>query len=162
MAHPKETRMTLRQAFLGGLPIDQAADKVGVPVQTARRWKAEAAAEGDDWDKFQAASLIVAGGGFESAMGRVAAAVVLRCGALLEKLETDPKIQPMEAAKAISSLTDSLSKAHAAAKQFMPQADQLAVETATIKAFAELMIRKHPRLADAVVSTMEAFARGER
>lgn len=162
MAHPKETRLSLRAAFLGGLPLEQAAQKTGVPVQTARRWKAEAAAEGDDWDKFQAASLMVAGGGFEQAMGRTAAAVILRCGALLEKLEADEGINPLDAAKAIASLTDSLNKAHASAKRLMPETDRLAVETDAVKLFAELLLKRNPDAGEAVLSALEAFASGER
>lgn len=162
MAHPKETRLTLRAAFLGGLPLEQAADKAGVPVQTARRWKSEAAEAGDDWDKFQAASLIVAGGGFEAAMGRVAAAVVLRCGAVLEKLEADEGIDPLDASKAIASLTDSLNKAHAASKRLMPEADALAAGNSAVKSFAELLITRNPDAGEAVLSAMEAFARGDR
>lgn len=154
--------MTLRAAFLGGLPLEQAAQKAGVPVQTARRWKSESAAEGDDWDKFQAASLLVSGGGFEQAMGRAAAAMVLRCEALLERLQHDNEIDPLDAAKAIASLSDSLSKAHVAAKRFMPETDRLAVENESVKAFVELLLRLHPAAADAALSAMEAFARGER
>jgi hypothetical protein len=162
MAHPKETRLSLRAAFLGGLPIEQAAQQTGVPVQTARRWKAEAAESGDDWDRYQSASLIVAGGGFDQAMGRVAAAVVLRCGALLDKLEADEGINPMEATKAIASLTDSLNKAHAAAKRLMPETDRLAAETEALKAFADLLIKRNPDAGETVLSALEAFARGER
>ena len=162
MAHPKETRLTLRQAFLGGLPIDQAAAKACIPVQTARRWKAEAAAEGDDWDKFQAASLLVSGGGFEQAMGRAAAAMVLRGEALLERLEHDKEIDPLDASKAIASLSDSLSKAHGAARRFMPETDRLAVETEAVKAFAELVIKRSPDAGEAVLSALEAFASGGR
>ena len=162
MAHPKETRLSLRAAFLGGLPLDQAAQKVGVPVQTARRWKSEAAAEGDDWDKFQAASLLVSGGGFEQAMGRAAAAMVLRCEALLERLQHDTEIDPLDASKAIASLSDSLSKAHGAAKRFMPETDRLAVENEAVKAFADLIIKRDPTAAEAVLSALEAFAAGER
>lgn len=162
MAHPKETRLALRREFLRGLPLEHAAREAGVPLQTAQRWKREAAAAGDDWDKFQAASLIVAGGGFEQAMGRVAAAVVLRCEALLERMQVGEGLDPMEATKAIASLTDSLGKANAAAKRLMPEADRLAVETGAIKAFVELLIRISPAAAEAALSAMEAYSRGER
>lgn len=162
MAHPKETRLALRGAYLGGLPLEQAADQAGVPVQTARRWKAEANAQGDDWDKFQRASLIVAGGGFDQAMGRVAAAVILRAEAVMDKLAESPDMDPVESAKAIGSLADSLNKAQAAARRLMPETDKLALETSTLKAFVELLVRQSPSAGEAALHAMEAYSRGER
>ncbi len=158
MAHPKETRVALRAAFLGGLPIEQAAAQTGVPLATARRWKADAAAEGDDWDKFQAASLIIAGGGFDQAMGRVAAGVILRCEALLERISQDPELDPVEATKAVGSLTDSLAKAHAAAKRLMPQTDRYAVAMDVLQRLAEhAMARKPGPFAAELVELIEGF-----
>jgi hypothetical protein len=162
MAHPKETRSRLRGAYLGGLPLEQAALKAGVPLPTARRWKAEAMGEGDDWDKFQAASLVVAGGGFDQVMGRVAAAVILRTEAVMESLAASADLDPVDAAKAIASLADSLGKAKAATRGLMPQADQLAVETAALKAFVELLVRLHPGSAEAAITALQAWSRGER
>lgn len=162
MAHPKETQLALRAAFLGGSPLDLAAVQVGIGTATARRWKADALAEGDDWDKFQKASLIVAGGGFDQAMGRVAAAVILRAEAILEHLGADDKADPVAAAKAIASLADSLGKAKAAMRALMPETDKLAVETGSVKAFVELLIRLHPGTGEAALGALEAYSRGER
>lgn len=158
MAHPKETRLALRAAYIAGLPIEQAAQRAAVALGTARRWKAEAAAEGDDWDKFQRASLIVAGGGFDQAMGRVAAAVILRCEALLERLSTDAGLDPVEATRAVASLSDSLTKAQAAAKRLMPQTDQYAVAMDVIKRLGEhAMATKPGPFAAELVELLEAF-----
>lgn len=158
MAHPKETRLNLRAAYIGGLPIEQAAAKAGVALGTARRWKADAAAEGDDWDKFQRASLIVAGGGFEQTMGRVAAAVILRCEALLEQLSADAAVDPVEATKAVASLSDSLTKAQAATRRLMPMTDQYAVAMDVIKRLGEYaMTRKPGPFAAELVELLEAF-----
>lgn len=161
MAHPKETQLALRAAFLGGSPLDLAAVQVGIGTATARRWKADALASGDDWDKFQKASLIVAGGGFDQAMGRVAASVILRAEAIMERLE-DPEIDPIDAAKAIASLADSLGKAKAAMRALMPETDKLAVETGAVKAFTELLIRMNPAVGEAALGALEAYSRGER
>lgn len=158
MAHPRETRLALRAAYLGGLPIEQAAAKAAVPLATARRWKADALATGDDWDKFQRASLIVAGGGFDQAMGRVAAGVILRCEALLERIADDAEIDPLEATKAVASLTDSLAKAHAAAKRLMPVTDRYAVAMDVLKRLAEHTMTKKPGpFAAELVELIEGF-----
>lgn len=88
MAHPPEKRMELRTAYIhGGLPLEAC----GRQGRRAVRYRAQldsvaARKEGDDWDKFRAASLIVAGGGIEQAMGRIIAAGLMRCEALLERV----------------------------------------------------------------------------
>lgn len=158
MAHPKETRLALRAAYLGGLPIEQAAAQAEVPLATARRWKAEALAEGDDWDKFQRVSLMLAGGGLDQAMGRVVAGVILRSEALLERISADEELDPVEATKAVASLTDSLAKARAAAKQLMPATDRYAVAMDVLKRLAEYaMARKPGPVAGQLVELLEAF-----
>jgi thioredoxin-like negative regulator of GroEL len=158
MAHPRETRLALRAAYLGGLPLEQAAIKADVPLATARRWKSEAGAEGDDWDKFQAASLIVAGGGMDQAMGRVVSGVILRCEALMERIAEDHEIDPIEATRAVGSLTDSLAKAHAAAKRLMPATDRYAVAMDVLKRLAEHSMAKKPGAFSAeLVELLEAF-----
>ncbi len=131
-----------------------------MPYATARRWFADAKGSGDDWDKFRAASLIVAGGGIEQAMARIVAAGLMRCEALLEVLGTmeDPEAQ----VKAVATLGDTISKLKSASRGMMPEADALAIETATIKALADLFVRMHPALAEAMLATVEAFANGQR
>lgn len=158
MAHPRETRNAVRGAYIGGLPIEQAAAKARVPLATARRWKAEAGAEGDDWDKFQRASLIVSGGGIDQATGRVVAGVVLRCEALMERIGADPGIDPVEAARAVASLADSLAKAQAAARRLMPETDKYAVAMDVLKRLAEHVIARQPgKVAAELVHAIESF-----
>lgn len=157
MAHPKETRLALRAAYLGGLALEAAAGKAGVPLATARRWKAEAVAEGDDWDKFQRASLIVAGGGFDQAMGRVAAAVILRAEAVMENLANNPEMDPVEAAKAIGSLADSLGKAKAASKGLMAETDRYGVAMDVVKRFMDYTVSRKPAMAADLVELIEGF-----
>lgn len=160
MAHPPETRQKLRTAYIGGLSLEIASAQAGVPYATARRWFTDAKAGGDDWDKFRAASLIVAGGGIEQAMARIVAAGLMRCEALLEVLGTmdDPEAQ----VKAVATLGDTISKLKAASKGMMPEADALAVETAAIKALADLFCKLHPASAELMLAAVEAFAHGQR
>ncbi len=162
MAHPKETQVALRAAYIGGLGLEIAAAKFGVGTATARRWKADAKETGDDWDKFQSASLMVAGGGLEQAMRRVAAAVLMRVEATLEQLQNATDIDPLEAAKALGGMADSMAKAQASMRRLMPESDQLAIETGAVKAFIELQIRLHPGTGEAALAALQAYSRGER
>ena len=123
-------------------------------------WFRSAREEGDDWDKFRAASLIVAGGGIEQAMGRIIAAGLMRGEALMERLgDVD---DPETAVKLLASFSDLMTKLRAAARGMMPEADQLAIENGAIKAFADLMIKLHPKTAEHVLSAVEAWANGQR
>lgn len=159
MAHPPEKKVELRAAYLGGLPLERAAEKVDVPLPTARRWYAEARRSGDDWDKYRAAGLIVAGGGIEQALGRVIAAGLVRCEVLLEQMDG---ADAMEAVKAMGTLSDTVAKLRAAGKGMMPEADALAIENAAIKGLVDLFVRLHPSAADQMLATVEAWANGQR
>ena len=162
MAHPKETKAAVRADYIGGMPLDLAAVKNNVPAVTARRWKADAADKGDDWDKFQRASLLVSGGGFDAAMGRAAAAFVLRVEATLEVLSGAEDANPMDVAKAMASLADSLMKAKAVAKALMPETDQLAIENAAVKAYVELLVKRNPSAAEAALDALDLYSNGDR
>jgi len=156
MAHPPEKRMALRTAYIGGLPLEAAADKVAVPYATARNWFIGARKDGDDWDKFRAASLIVAGGGIEQAMGRIIAAGLMRCEALLERLE-DPKIPPGEAVKAMATLGDTISKLKSAGKAMMPEADKLAVAMDVLKRLDAFIRENYPQHAGSFGELLSPF-----
>lgn len=158
MAHPPETRMALRTAYIGGLPLEQAADSAGVPYATARNWYREARAAGDDWDKFRAASLIVAGGGIEQAMGRIIAAGLMRCEALLEKLD-DPEanIKPAEAVKAMATLGDTVAKLRASGKTLMPEADKLGIAMDVLKRLSAYIQENNPQQAGAFAELLPVF-----
>ena len=160
MAHPKETQLALRAAYLSGSPLELAAVQCGIGSATARRWKADALAQGDDWDKFQKASLIVAGGGFDAAMGRVAAAVILRAEAIMEQLGADEEVDPVSAAKAIASLADSLGKAKAAMRALSPDTDRLGVAMDVIKRLDAFIRENHPQLAGSFSEILPAFGQG--
>lgn len=156
MAHPPEKRMELRTAYIGGLPLEAAADKAEIPYATARNWFRAARDEGDDWDKFRAASLIVAGGGIEQAMGRIIAAGLMRCEALLERLE-DPEIPPGEAVKAMATLGDTIAKLKAAGKSMMPEADKLAVAMDVLKRLDAFIRENYPQHAGSFGELLSPF-----
>ncbi len=156
MAHSPEQRMRLRTAYIGGLPLDHAADKVGVPSGTARNWYRAAREQGDDWDKFRAASLIVAGGGIEQALGRIIAAGLMRCEALLEK--TADAEDPFEGVRAMATLGDTIAKLRAAAKSFMPDVSALDITVDTLKALATHAGQVAPARGIVLAELIESFA----
>ena len=50
MAHDHETRRKVRAAFVQGMPLTSAAEINHVRYATARKWKADDAKSGNDWD----------------------------------------------------------------------------------------------------------------
>lgn len=154
MAHSPDKKAKLRTAYIGGLPLEAAADKVGVPLGTARNWYKAARDTGDDWDAFQKASLVVSGGGIEQALGRIIAAGLLRCETLLEATAND---DPMEAVKAMAVLGDTVSKLRAASKGMMPETDRLAMAMDIVKRMVEFARVNYPQQAPALLEVLEPF-----
>lgn len=160
MAHPPEKRMQLRAAYIGGSPLEVAADEVGVPYPTARKWYTAARSSGDDWDKFQSASLIVSGGGIEQAMGRIIAAGLLRCEALLERISEIKDAS--DAAAAVASLGDTVSKLKAAAKSFMPEASAQSIAIDTLKSLAEWAGQSVPVRGIVLAELLDGYAASKK
>jgi hypothetical protein len=120
MAHAPEKKVALRAAYVGGLPLEAAAGKAGVPLATARRWYAQARRAGDDWERAQKACLTVAGGGTGQALDRIIAAALVRCEALLEELaRADCSLE--RGIQAMATLGDTISKLHAANRRVSPE-----------------------------------------
>jgi hypothetical protein len=155
MAHPKNVHVAVRAAYISGLPLEIAGQTQGVSLATARRWMTKAREKGDDWDKARMASLVVAGGGIEQALGRVIAAGLARCETLLE--HTAQAENPMDAVKAMAVLGDTVAKLKSAAKGMMPQTDRLAVAMDVIERFSVFVTAQKPDLAPAFVELIEPF-----
>lgn len=113
MAHSPEKKIALRAAYVGGLPLEAAAERAGVPLGTARRWFAAEKRAGDDWDRAQKAALTVAGGGARQALDRIVAAALVRCEVLLEALAA-ADIPIERAMQYMGVLADTISKLEAA------------------------------------------------
>lgn len=141
MAHAPEKKVALRAAYIGGLPLEAAADKNGVAYGTARRWYAAAKKDGDDWDRSQKAALTVAGGGAGQALDRIIAAALLRCEALLEELgRADCGLE--RALQALAILGDTVSKLHAANRRV--SAEKTAIGERIKRPVAEEVARMTP------------------
>lgn len=154
MAHPPDLKVKLRAEYIGGLPLEAAAEKVGVPIGTARRWYRDAKAAGDDWDAFQRASLVVAGGGVEQALGRIIAAGLLRCDRALE-LPASNNIA--EEAKALGVIGDTVAKLKAASRGMMPEADRLGIAMTVLRDLSDYIRAHHPRHMQAFAEIVEGF-----
>jgi len=62
MAHDEKTKADVRRYYVFDcLTLEQAAEKAKVSYNTARRWKKEAEARGDNWDTVRDANTMASG-----------------------------------------------------------------------------------------------------
>lgn len=134
MAHGDDIRRAVRAAYVfDQLDLEPAALAKGVPVATVRRWKREALAAGDDWDKARSAQLI-AGGGIEDVVRQTLAVVVQQVQATVEAIQAAGDLPPGDKVKMLASLADAYFKLTTAAKRMMPAPQALAAAAAEAEA----------------------------
>nr|WP_295832838.1 DUF1804 family protein [uncultured Azospirillum sp.] len=158
MAHPPETRQRLRQAYVyDRLSLEAAADRVGVPLGTARRWKTQAEGEGDDWERARsAASLSSAGAG-------AVAQIVLQDFLTLHQSVTSevmdlPKESALAKAEAMSRLADAFTKTMNSVAKAAPDLHRFAVASELLQELAAFVSQRYPQHAAALAEVLEPFA----
>ncbi|MFL7904694.1 DUF1804 family protein [Azospirillum argentinense] len=158
MAHPPETRQRLRQIYIyDRLSLEAAADKAGVPLGTARRWKAAAEAEGDDWERARsAASLSSAGAG-------AVAQIVLQDFLTLHQSVTGevmnlPAESALAKAEAMSRLADAFTKTMNAVAKAAPDLHRFAVASELLQELARFVADRYPQHTIAMAEVLEPFA----
>lgn len=157
MAHGDDVRRKVRAAYVfDQLGLEIAAVKEGVPEATARRWKREAKAAGDDWDRARSAQLL-AGGGIEEVVRQTLAVVVQQVQATVETIQINTDIPPAEKVQMLASLADAYNKLIAASKRMMPETDKLAVAMATVKQFSAFIQDRYPQHLAAFAEVLEPF-----
>jgi len=143
MAHPKELRDKVRRSFVfDRLSVEIAASLHGISYSTARRWKDDALANGDNWEKAQAAQLM-AGGGIESAARQMLAGMITQYQATIDRLET-AEINPADKVSMLASLADAYNKTINASKRVLPETNELAVAMGVVQRLAAFIKERHP------------------
>ncbi|EKB9380334.1 DUF1804 family protein [Pseudomonas aeruginosa] len=157
MAHPKETRDALRRAYvLDRQSLEVAAAMFGVSYGTARRWKQQAEAEGDDWDRAQSAQLL-AGGGLEDVARQVLAGLVTQFQATMEAIQVDADIKPAVKVQLLASLADAYNKTVSASKRVLPETSALATAMEVLQRLASFIRERFPQHAHAFAEVLEPF-----
>lgn len=157
MAHPPETRDKLRRAYVfDRLSLEVAALKVGVAYGTASRWKTNAAAQGDDWDKAQAAQLL-AGGSLEEIGRQMLAGLVIQYQSTMQELNEKSDINPAAKVQLLASLADAFNKTIGASKRLLPETSELATAMEVVQKLAEFVRKHYPQHAATFVELLEPF-----
>ncbi len=157
MAHGQEVRDRLRRAYVfNGLSLEVAAAQCGVSFGTARRWKSDAAEDGDDWDKLRAAHTL-AGGGLEDVARAVLTGLVVQYQATIESVQSAEDISPADKVQMLASLADAFNKTVAASKRVLPETSQLATAMDVLQKLGEFVRERYPKHAMAFVEILEPF-----
>lgn len=157
MAHDDQIRRKARQLYVHERKLlPMIALEIGVPERTIRRWKAEAAEKGDQWDVARAASSI-ASEGLDGFLTEAVENFVTMYRATLDDLKNTPDIPVAEKVKLFASLADSFNKIVSAAGRIAPKISELGVAMNVIKLLGEFISREHPDVAPALVEVLEPF-----
>ena len=157
MAHPQETLNLVRAAYVyDRLPLEQAAQRAGVPPGTAVRWKRAAKARGEDWDKLRAANLL-AGEGVESVARQALADYVTQHQAVMAQITASPDLCALQKVPLLASLADSFAKTVAASRRVLPETSELAVSLEVLSDLADFVRASFPHCAPAILEVIEPF-----
>ncbi len=157
MAYSIEHRNDLRAAYVHqALSLEAAADKVGIAFGTASRWKRDALASGDDWDKARAASHM-AGGGAEAVTQAMLSTFITLYNSIVTDLSTQADIPALSKAEALSRLSDAYHKTMVGAARGAPKLARLSIALEVVGDFANFVAEHHQEAGGILLKALEQF-----
>ena len=156
MAHEPGKRSRLRDEYVRGLPLSEAAAVAQVPYPTARNWKRQGAARGDDWDVARAARRM-SGSGVEAMANEVLEGLAEQYLVTLEMLKTSPpdSLCAQQRADILVRLMDGYNKAISASARAMPHANRLAAAMDVVRFLTALITERSPDLREKFIALVE-------
>lgn len=154
MAYDTATRKKVRAHYVQGKALTVAAELAGVPYNTCRTWKRQAAEAGDDWDTARTAQRMTKSG-LQQMANEVLGEVALQFTTTLEALKQDQKMEAEKRARILVQLMDGYNKAIGAAARAAPEANRLATAMDVIKHLTDLFAKHHPKLRAPFVAAVE-------
>ncbi len=157
MARGEESKRALRGAFVfEGFSLEAAAEKHGIPITTASRWKRQAKTAGDDWDKARAAARM-SGEEKDRIIQEVIEDYLLLHQATIEQIKTDKDATPIKKAEALSKLADAFHKTMHAMGEASPELSKLAIANEVLRRLSEFVIKEFPKHGPAFIEILEPF-----
>ncbi|WP_299440191.1 DUF1804 family protein [uncultured Rhodospira sp.] len=158
MAHDPETRQAARSAYVfQRMSLEGAADHLDIGVATVRRWRTQAAASGDDWDRARAAASLSSEGAGTIAQ-LVLSDFLTLYQATVADLRDNPEIPAMDRAEALSRLSDAFTKTMNAVAKASPDLARYAVATELLRDLAGFTREHYPEHVEAMLELLEPFA----
>ena len=138
--------------------MEAAAEKHDVPVTTARRWKKDAAAAGDNWDVLKTAYVMTAGG-LEEVSRHALMSFMVQHRSVMDELTSSPDIAADVRVDKIVSLSDAYSKMVATSRRVLPEVNRLAVALDVIEKLANFVHKARPDVLGVFLELLDGFGR---
>lgn len=156
--HAPEKRAIVRAAYVyQRQSLPSACETADVPLPTARRWKSEAEAEGDDWDKARSIASMAETGRSTIVQSVIEDYLSLH-QATIQQLKDAANLSPLAKAEALSRLADAFTKTMGAAGRASPDLSRLAVATDVLRRLTEFVGKQKPQFAEVLLDVLEPFA----
>lgn len=157
MAHPNEKKTQLRNLFVfQRLPMDTAAKKAGVPPPTAKRWKLEAKAAGDDWDTSRSA-VAMGDESFSNLSRQLLEDYLVQHQAVMKMLREDHELSALQRSEILASASDSFNKTMSSFKRLSPELNRQAIALDVMQRMVAFAQTKFPQHMPAIIELLEPF-----
>lgn len=157
MAYSKETRAQARSLYVHSrYSLPTISVTLDVATGTISRWKADARAQGDDWDIARSAATMQ-GEGFKKLVSDAVEGFTIMFQATVNQLEQTEDMPPADKAKVMASLADSFSKTMNSAGRASPELSKLGIATDVLKRLGEFVRKEYPVHQDAFLEILEPF-----
>lgn len=156
MAYSQDDKDKVRKAYIfDKLPLDKCASLHGISYATVQRWKNQARARGDDWDKVKSAQTL-AGGEIEDVARELLTDLIIIFKNTTDSVKSD-EIDSVTKVKLLASLADSYNKAVSANRKLMPVTDRLAVAMTVMELLGEYIKEHKPEAMAVFVEILVPF-----
>ncbi|KZN30088.1 DUF1804 family protein [Pseudoalteromonas sp. SMS1] len=156
MAHPEDKKNAVRHSYVSELlALSVAAIKHTVADSTARRWKSEAKAAGDDWDLARAAARKATGPAGEFTQDFIEE-FTIQTNATFELIKQDEGLSIDGRIKALNQLSDTYTKIMKLSGG-NKSIEKRAVAADVLKKLASFVSKYHPDYAQQLVEILTAF-----
>lgn len=157
MAHAEERRTQLRGLYVyKRLTMEAACGAMHLPKSTGNRWKAEARAKGDDWDKFRAAQAL-GDENFSMLSRKLLEDYLVQHQAALDMLRADAKLPADKRAQLLAMLADSFTKTMASFRKVAPELNRQAVALDVMQRLVQFAQQRYPAQTPVLLELLEPF-----
>ncbi|MBE0368261.1 DUF1804 family protein [Pseudoalteromonas aurantia] len=157
MAHSFDTKLAVRHSYVNELlALSVAAIKHSVADGTARRWKAEAKADGDDWDLARAAARKATGPAGEFTQDFIEEYTIQTSETFALLRDPDNGLSLTERVKVLTQLSDTYSKVMGLGGG-NKKVEKRTTAAEVLKKLAQFVSSHHPDFSPALVQILHAF-----